>query len=155
MYGRVCKYYTSQSTCGRIPRHRERQYHMIKMLFPTDAHGRRWICSHLAWPVPRPKSGIQLHFLKVWCQLPLFLFILSFTVTYSQNYICTTHSSISIHQGLSPFSSLLSLSGKNLPGVQGFELWPAVQQASELPTELSCTLWAMLQPELHFWGDTW
>jgi hypothetical protein len=33
--------------------------------------------------------------------LPLFLFILSFTVTYIHNYIRTIHSSISIHRGLS------------------------------------------------------
>jgi hypothetical protein len=41
---------------------------------------------------------------------------------------------------LSPFSSLLSVSGRNHPGVPSPELGSAVQQASALPTELCCTL---------------
>ncbi len=45
------------------------------------------------------------------------LFIFSFTVTYIHNYIRTIHSFVSIHRGLSPYSSVLQLSGKNLPGV--------------------------------------
>jgi hypothetical protein len=51
----------------------------------------------------------------------LFIYFV-FTITYIHNYISTIHSSISSRRGLSPFSSLLSLSGKNLPGVPSREL---------------------------------
>jgi hypothetical protein len=67
-------------------------------------------------------ASIDKLFVKVWWQLPLFLLILSFTVTYIHNYICTIHSSISIHRGLPPFSSLLSLGGKTSLGVQSRDL---------------------------------
>ncbi len=50
-----------------------------------------------------------------------FYFFLS--VSYIHNHINTAHSLISIRRGLSPFSSLLvSLRGKNLPGVPSRDL---------------------------------
>jgi hypothetical protein len=51
--------------------------------------------------------------LVAFATLFIYLFL---TITYIHNYIRTIHSSISIRRGLFPFSSLLSLSGKNLPG---------------------------------------
>ncbi len=73
--------------------------------------------------------------------------ILSFP--YIHNHIHTIHSFISICRGLSSFSSLLVAE-------PGFELEPAIQQASALPTEPHCTLrteprlqtnWATLHPD--------
>ncbi len=74
----------------------------------------------------------MVELVKVWRQLPLFLFILF--VSYIHYHI---------HRGLSPFSSLLFfLRGKNLPcGAEpGFHLGPAIQQASAIQTEPLCSL---------------
>jgi hypothetical protein len=59
--------------------------------------------------------------IKVWWQLPLFLFLFIYLFSYIHNHIHTIHSFIFIRRGLHLlFSSLLvSLRGKNLPGVPG------------------------------------
>ncbi len=67
--------------------------------------------------------------LKVWWRLPHFLFLLSFSIyafliTFIQWYNTYT---ISSRRGLSPFPHCTCAQ------------WPAVQQASALPTELRCT----------------
>jgi hypothetical protein len=67
-----------------------------------------------------------------------YLFFLLQSHTFIITFIQYTHPSL--FTILSPFSSLLSVSGRNHPGVPSPELGPAVQQASVLPTELCCTL---------------
>lgn len=86
---------------------------------------------------------------KVWWQLPLFLFILSFTVTYIHNYIRTIHSSISIRRGLSPFPHCTCAQwGKTSLGCRA-EIWTrACRTAGQHATN-----WAMLQPTLLRWFE--
>ncbi len=86
-------------------------------------------------------------FFKVWWQLPLFLFILSFS--YIHNHIYTVHLAISILRGLSPFSSLLvSLRGKNLPGVTSRVWTRGPEELSSLCPETSMKLYVQ---EFSFW----
>jgi hypothetical protein len=61
---------------------------------------------------------------------------------YIHNHIHTVHSFICIRQGFSPFSSMLVRSEEKAPwGAEpGFELGPAIQQASAQPDEPRCTL---------------
>jgi hypothetical protein len=93
-------------------------------------------------------QGTRILFFKVWWQLPVFIFILSFTVTYIHNYIRTIHSSISIRRGLSPFFVIAFAQREKPPwGAEpGFELGPSVQQTSALTTELCCTLKSYAAP---------
>ncbi len=89
-------------------------------------------------------------FWKVWRQLPLIFIYFVFISTHMHSHIHTIWSSVFIRRGLSPFSSfLLRSGGKKPPRVAEprFELEPALQQASALPTEPRCTLnWATMHP---------
>jgi hypothetical protein len=80
-----------------------------------------------------PDPSFQM---KVWWQLPLFLFILSFTITFILTFVQYTYSS---PRPLSVFFIVFAQREKPPRGAKpGFELGPAVQQASALPTELCC-----------------
>ncbi len=90
---------------------------------------------------------------KVWWQLLLFLFILS--SSHIHNRIHTIHSFITILL----FSSLHGLlREKNLPAEPGFELAPALQQPSALPTQprrgILFSLSQMLRSKLIFLSKT-
>ncbi len=82
--------------------------------------------------------------LKVWWQLPLFLFILS--LSYIHNHIHTVHSFISIRRGLSPFLHCLFYSEvKKSLGC------PDVMWTRACHTAGQCTTnWATLHPD--YWS---
>jgi hypothetical protein len=108
-------------------------------------------------------KGLNLtEYVKVSWQLPLFLFILSFTVTYIHNYIRTINTLIHLHhRGLSPFSSLLSLSGKNLSGVPSRDLNPGLpysrparyQLSSAAPKNISQEALLLIPKDIQFTND--
>jgi hypothetical protein len=80
--------------------------------------------------------------LKVSWLLPLFLVILSFSVSYSYNHIHTDIQPSPFIEASLHFFTACSLRGKKPPcgAKPRFKLGSAIQQASTLPTDLRCTL---------------
>ncbi len=86
------------------------------------------------------QPGTYVSFFLVWWQLPLFLFILSFS--YIHNHIHTVHSFSSIRRGLSPFLHCLFRSeGKTSLGCRAGIWTRACHTAGQRTTS-----WATLHP---------
>ncbi len=86
---------------------------------------------------------LRCFILKVWWQLPLFLFILSFTVTYIHNNIRKIGTLIHLHLPRDLSVCFIAFAQREKPpwGAEPrFERGPAVQQANTLLIELCCTL---------------
>ncbi len=79
---------------------------------------------------------VFLSLLKVWWQLPLFLFILSFS--HIHNHIHTVHSFIHLHSPLSPL--LVCSKRKNYPGVPSGDLNSGLPYSRPANYQPRCTL---------------